>query len=183
MSRPTAVRLSACSSMGCIDVKVLASIAAEPRRDQPQQGFRLLGSRQGADQGHEVVKRVPLWTHPKRIFTSAETANACAEKKTGRDLKHAVYAAEVSDPWGGWRDRALSRGRLATRADGYERLTGRRGLARENSNRRADFVRKILARWERLELSTDGLENRCSVQLSYHRIKNLQNRMIFLRQI
>jgi hypothetical protein len=27
-----------------------------------------------------------------------------------------------------------------------------------------------LARWARLELATDGLENRCSVQLSYHRL-------------
>src|SRR5688500_2333941 len=26
-----------------------------------------------------------------------------------------------------------------------------------------------MARWARLELATDGLENRCSVQLSYHR--------------
>src|SRR5688572_7172203 len=28
-----------------------------------------------------------------------------------------------------------------------------------------------MARWARLELATDGLENRCSVQLSYHRVR------------
>lgn len=27
-----------------------------------------------------------------------------------------------------------------------------------------------MARWARLELATDDLENRCSVQLSYHRV-------------
>jgi hypothetical protein len=29
-----------------------------------------------------------------------------------------------------------------------------------------------MARWARLELATDGLENRCSVRLSYHRTVN-----------
>ena len=27
-----------------------------------------------------------------------------------------------------------------------------------------------MARWARLELATDGLENRCSIRLSYHRM-------------
>lgn len=35
-------------------------------------------------------------------------------------------------------------------------------------------VTEGLARWERLELSTDGLENRCSIRLSYHRSTRAQ---------
>lgn len=32
-----------------------------------------------------------------------------------------------------------------------------------------NWHRVNMARWARLELATDGLENRCSVRLSYHR--------------
>jgi hypothetical protein len=34
-----------------------------------------------------------------------------------------------------------------------------------------------LARWARLELATDDLENRCSIQLSYHRLQLHYTRM------
>ncbi len=34
---------------------------------------------------------------------------------------------------------------------------------------RMQFPGVALARWARLELATVGLENRCSIQLSYHR--------------
>lgn len=32
-----------------------------------------------------------------------------------------------------------------------------------------------MARWARLELATDGLENRCSIRLSYHRNPDVEH--------
>ena len=34
-----------------------------------------------------------------------------------------------------------------------------------------------MARWARLELATDDLENRCSIQLSYHRVYTPKHRL------
>ena len=42
---------------------------------------------------------------------------------------------------------------------------------RGEANCRADIRMRRVARWARLELATDGLENRCSIRLSYHRVK------------
>lgn len=38
------------------------------------------------------------------------------------------------------------------------------------TDRTLTAVGESLARWARLELATGGLENRCSIQLSYHRV-------------
>jgi hypothetical protein len=43
-------------------------------------------------------------------------------------------------------------------------------LSLSNGLRRARIALRSMARWARLELATDGLEIRCSILLSYHRI-------------